>query len=327
MLTTGTVTSAQVARERLGERVIHQYVPLDLKAGGEPISRPLGRRIWRSSPNPKSGHMDHSSNSARAALPPVLVNGRLSGQWSFAGWEKSAPSWPRRCLKTSLTSVAQSEVDAVLPLSCPRSARPVLPFRGAILEGRFHPHQPPSTSRCWTRFWTRSATGPSGRPSRHMMARNRSLAGGCHQRLKAKHPPDFLSVVVPRHPDRAEEIASDLATQGLKGRAPFLRCGDRCSETDVFLGDTIGEMGLYLRLTEIAFRRTFPDLGRRTEPARAGHRWRRPCFCRPATVAEFPRLLPRSLLETGGAKLVRDGGDAWQVRSTICSATNPSAAP
>lgn len=31
VLTTGTVTSAQVARERLGDRVIHQYVPLDLK--------------------------------------------------------------------------------------------------------------------------------------------------------------------------------------------------------------------------------------------------------------------------------------------------------
>src|SRR5690606_31033529 len=31
VLTTGTVTSAQVARERLGERIIHQYVPLDLK--------------------------------------------------------------------------------------------------------------------------------------------------------------------------------------------------------------------------------------------------------------------------------------------------------
>src|SRR5690606_1783766 len=31
VLTTGTVTSAQVADERLGDSVIHQYVPLDLK--------------------------------------------------------------------------------------------------------------------------------------------------------------------------------------------------------------------------------------------------------------------------------------------------------
>ena len=31
VLTTGTVTSAQVAQQRLGERIIHQYVPLDLK--------------------------------------------------------------------------------------------------------------------------------------------------------------------------------------------------------------------------------------------------------------------------------------------------------
>ncbi|TIT58307.1 MAG: 3-deoxy-D-manno-octulosonic acid transferase, partial [Mesorhizobium sp.] len=31
VLTTGTVTSAQVVDERLGDRIIHQYVPLDLK--------------------------------------------------------------------------------------------------------------------------------------------------------------------------------------------------------------------------------------------------------------------------------------------------------
>lgn len=31
VLTTGTVTSATVVRDRFGDRVIHQYVPLDLK--------------------------------------------------------------------------------------------------------------------------------------------------------------------------------------------------------------------------------------------------------------------------------------------------------
>ena len=31
VLTTGTVTSAKVAAERLGKRIIHQYVPLDIK--------------------------------------------------------------------------------------------------------------------------------------------------------------------------------------------------------------------------------------------------------------------------------------------------------
>ena len=31
VLTTGTVTSAEVAEERLGASIIHQYVPLDLK--------------------------------------------------------------------------------------------------------------------------------------------------------------------------------------------------------------------------------------------------------------------------------------------------------
>ncbi|MGO7209428.1 glycosyltransferase N-terminal domain-containing protein, partial [Rhizobium ruizarguesonis] len=31
VLTTGTITSAKLAAERLGQEAIHQYVPLDLK--------------------------------------------------------------------------------------------------------------------------------------------------------------------------------------------------------------------------------------------------------------------------------------------------------
>jgi 3-deoxy-D-manno-octulosonic-acid transferase len=57
---------------------------------------------------------------------------------------------------------------------------------------------------------------------------------------------------VPRHPERADQIEEMLKGKGLivarRSR------GDAITpETDVFLGDTIGEMGLYLRLTEISF--------------------------------------------------------------------------
>ena len=87
VLTTGTVTSAQVAEERLGDRIIHQYVPLDLKPA---VSRFLDHwqpdlaiiaesEIWP---------MTILELGARR-VPQVLVNGRLSDR-SFASWKKRA---------------------------------------------------------------------------------------------------------------------------------------------------------------------------------------------------------------------------------------------
>ena len=74
VLTTGTVTSASVARERLGNDVIHQYVPLDLKPA---ISRFLDH--WK----PDLALMAESEiwpmtilELGARRMPQVLVNGR-----------------------------------------------------------------------------------------------------------------------------------------------------------------------------------------------------------------------------------------------------------
>ena len=87
ILTTGTVTSARVAGDRLGDRIVHQYVPLDLKPA---VSRFLNHwqpdlaiiaesEIWP---------MTILELGARR-VPQVLVNGRLSDR-SFASWSKRA---------------------------------------------------------------------------------------------------------------------------------------------------------------------------------------------------------------------------------------------
>ena len=107
VLTTGTVTSAQVAEERLGDRIIHQYVPLDLKPA---VSRFLDHwqpdlaiiaesEIWP---------MTILELGARR-VPQVLVNGRLSDR-SFTSWKKRA--YLAEALFENLAHVvAQSEVD------------------------------------------------------------------------------------------------------------------------------------------------------------------------------------------------------------------------
>ncbi|MGO8656382.1 3-deoxy-D-manno-octulosonic acid transferase, partial [Rhizobium ruizarguesonis] len=81
-----------------------------------------------------------------------------------------------------------------------------------------------------------------------------------------------LTIIVPRHPERSDEIEAALVKQGLKV-ARRTRDDVLSADVDIFLGDTIGEMGLYLRLTEIAFvgRSLFAEGGQNPlEPAMLG---------------------------------------------------------
>ena len=73
-----------------------------------------------------------------------------------------------------------------------------------------------------------------------------------HLELKKIHK-SILSILVPRHPMRGHDIASMLKKE--KGLNVAQRSnGDPLTpETDIYLADTIGELGLFFRLSEIAF--------------------------------------------------------------------------
>ncbi len=77
------------------------------------------------------------------------------------------------------------------------------------------------------------------------------MVAGVHQRLKTGHA-GLLTVIVPRHPDRGADIADQLRGQGLN--ISRRSAGDPLgSDTDIYLADTLGELGLFYRLTGIAF--------------------------------------------------------------------------
>jgi 3-deoxy-D-manno-octulosonic-acid transferase len=77
------------------------------------------------------------------------------------------------------------------------------------------------------------------------------LAAAVHLALRDTKP-GLLTVIVPRHPNRGGEIAAMLAGRGLSvarrslGELPNFG-------TDIYLADTLGELGLFYRLAEIAF--------------------------------------------------------------------------
>ena len=75
--------------------------------------------------------------------------------------------------------------------------------------------------------------------------------GRAHQLLKQKHP-NLITIIVPRHPNRGNKISAALSTRGLS--VARRSSGQRISkQTDILLADTIGELGLFFRSTDIAF--------------------------------------------------------------------------
>ncbi|MBV9814921.1 MAG: 3-deoxy-D-manno-octulosonic acid transferase, partial [Alphaproteobacteria bacterium] len=77
------------------------------------------------------------------------------------------------------------------------------------------------------------------------------VAARVHCDLAAKYP-GLLTIIVPRHPARGEAIGAMLAGHGLRiarrARGEAVTC-----DTQIYLADTMGELGLFYRLAGIAF--------------------------------------------------------------------------
>ncbi|UPA25092.1 lipid IV(A) 3-deoxy-D-manno-octulosonic acid transferase [Shinella oryzae] len=290
VLTTGTVTSAKVVHDRLGSDVIHQYVPLDLKPA---VSRFL--EYW----HPDLAIMAESEiwpmtilELSRRHIPQVLVNGRISDR-SFPRWQRRQ-AFAEALFENFALVIAQSDVDAerfsalgALPVTVsgnlkvdtdapPADAEALATYLGQI-AGR--------------RTWAAISTFEG----------EEAAAGNVHRALKERTP-GLLTIVVPRHPERSDAVADMLAARGLK--VVRRTSGEPLTpETDIFLGDTIGEMGLYLRMTEVAFvgRSLFAEGGQNPlEPAMLG------CAILSGGNVQNFRETYQKLARNGSAKMVRD---------------------
>jgi len=122
-----------------------------------------------------------------------------------------------------------------------------------------------------------------------------------HQHLKSKNSA-ILTVIVPRHPDRSAKITALLRGAGL---TVAVRSQNQpiTADTDIYLGDTIGEMGLYLNMGSVVFigRSLVANGGQNPlEPAMSGI-----AIISGAQVHNF-RESYKNLLEAGAVRLVAD---------------------
>lgn len=240
LLTTGTRTSAALAEARLGPRGIHQFVPLD--------SPRYARRFldhWK----PDVTVFTESEiwpnlileTSARN-IPLALINARISNR-SFKRWRRSSRMAVALFGRFARVLAQNSKLARSFSL---------LGARNVSVSGNLKIDSPPPPVDDLALQRLREAS--TGRPmwlaaSTHP-GEDEQIAAA-HRLLRAKHE-GLLTVIVPRHPDRGPGIAEKLTEQGFKvrrraaGELPI-------TETDVYVADTIGELGTFYALAPFAF--------------------------------------------------------------------------
>lgn len=240
LVTTGTVTSAKLMAERLPAGVIHQYVPVDrvsyVRRFLEHWKPHLG--LWM-----ESEFWPNLVVETRAsAVPMVVVNGRMSER-SFAGWQKNrAMIW--QLLRAFQRVLAQSDIDAerfsalgakavTMPGNLKFACAPLPVDADALTDAQTWIGERP--------HWLAASTH----------AGEEAIAGRAHLRLRDKIP-GLLSIVVPRHPHRGEAVAEELSAMGLTVARRSLD-EPVSAATDVYIADTMGEMGLFYRLCNVVF--------------------------------------------------------------------------
>ncbi len=178
----------------------------------------------------------------RRGIPLILVNGRMSER-SFRRWSR-LPHVARALLDRFALCLAQSQADAerLFRLGAPRV--------GVAGNLKFDASPPPADARALAQL----SGLLSGRPvwvaaSTH--AGEEAHAVASHQALAGRFP-GLLTVVVPRHPQRGAEIADLARFAGLEV-ARRSADGEPERTTELYVVDTIGELGLFYRLAPLVF--------------------------------------------------------------------------
>ena len=240
LLTSGTVTSAAIVAKRFPPDVIHQYVPYD---SPRYVARFLDH--WR----PSLALFIESDlwpnlilSSAARRLPMVLINGRMS-QRSFPRWRRVSGTISALLGRFELC-LAQSQLDGERFAAL--GSRNVMVTGNLKLDVPAPPADPAKLERLM------SVT--RGRP----VVVAASTHSGEEEILVETHKtlvgffPTLLTVIVPRHADRGPAISSMIAASGLNAA---LRSREELptAATDIYVADTMGEMGLFYRLAPIVF--------------------------------------------------------------------------
>ncbi|MCC0805901.1 3-deoxy-D-manno-octulosonic acid transferase [Methylobacterium sp. W2] len=293
LVTTGTRSAAELIGRRLPEGAVHQYMPLDAPRWIErfidhwqpDLALVAESEIW-----PNTVIALH-----QRGIPLLLVNGRMSER-SFKGWARS-PRTAEALLSRIAICLAQTKDDAERfeRLGAPRvSVAGNLKYDSAV---------PPADDQqlAYLRdvvgdrpVWVAASTHPG----------EDAMVAEAHATLRARLP-NLLTIVVPRHPHRGGDVAECATAVGLRSGLRS-RGGRPHGGVDLYVADTLGELGLFYRLAPLVF------LGGSMTP-RGGQNPIEPTRLDAAilhgpNVQNFAEVY-RALDEAGGAMMVADAAE------------------
>lgn len=242
LVTTTTLTSAEIAGKRLPEGCIHQFAPLDTPQATKAFLQHwqpdlvafVESEIW-----PHQISTLHERD-----IPLTLVNARLSAR-SLASWEK------RRPLATALFgrfTQIMCQTDTVRDGLRAFVADPWKVVTSGDLKKSSDPLPVNDIELARIKrsigdrpMWLASSTHPA----------EEEMMSEAHQEFLKKHK-DGLLILLPRHPERGDEITEMLSREGWKTARRSQ--GDTISpDTQIYVADTLGETGLFYSLCSLVF--------------------------------------------------------------------------
>lgn len=242
LVTTGTVTSAELMGKRLSGRAFHQYYPLDHpKWVGSFLDHwQPDFVIWMESELWPNMLAQIGKRDIRAAI----INARLSDK-SYARWKKSKRMAAGILDVFDLIMPQTESYAAYFRDLCNATEKVVtsgnLKYSAAPLPYDDEQLQKLKKAVGERPFWLYASTHDG----------EEDLACRLHQKIQRDHP-DLLTIIVPRHPERRDAIKAQFEKFDLQH---VLR-GDKKTlpddNTQIYVADTLGEMGLFYELSPIA---------------------------------------------------------------------------
>ncbi|PZP86259.1 MAG: 3-deoxy-D-manno-octulosonic acid transferase [Azospirillum brasilense] len=239
LITTGTVTSAALVAQQNLPRTIHQFVPVDLPM---PVKHFLNHwkpdlALWVESEFWPQLLVQAKARGTRL----LLVNARMSEK-SYQSWR----AWPRsilqvlQCFDTifagtpedaeRLRALGATTVVEAGNLKYDAATLPVDAALTAMLRA-----QAPRP------FWVAASTH----------ANEEEMVAHAHQRISQRLP-DLLTLLVPRHANRGQDIAQQLRSMGLE--VAQRSAGEPITaQTHIYLADTMGELGSFYDAADVVF--------------------------------------------------------------------------
>ena len=292
LLTCMTPTGRATAEALYGDFARIVYLPYDYAGSMRRFMRRVRPRVGILMETELWPNLIHAA--ARAGVPLVLANARLSER-SARGYAR-LPALTRACLARVAVVAAQTEADAE---RLEKLGAASVHVAGNLKFDIAPPAAQLELGAAWKAKW--------GQRPVLLAASTREGEEALLLRAFAETAPaDVLLVLVPRHPQRFNEVAGLIEAAGLAYQRRSMLDGELGPQTRVLLGDSLGELFAYYAACDVAFvGGSLAPLGGQNliEPASVG----RPVLVGPHTFnfEEATRLA----IEAGAAVRVNDAAD------------------